>query len=122
MKVRAINSTTGDWTFGAGLSNYLQANLAISQNIKTRLSQIVGNCFFDLTAGIDWFNLLGAKDFLKLNLAISSVIIQTPGVTGIKQLSTNFDPETRNYQVAYSVQTIFSVVNGSFVFDKQIGG
>lgn len=115
MIVRALDST-GDWTFGNGLSNYLSANAAVAQSIQTRVLSFLGDCFFDATAGIDWFNLLGSKNQIGLNLAISSTILNTENVTGILQLSVVLN-ELRNFSVSYSVQTTYSVVNNSFQYD-----
>src|SRR5689334_10667660 len=113
--VRALDSNH-DWTFGQSLNDYLQGNLAIAQTINTRLSSVLGNCFFDVQTGIDWFNLLGSiESQLGLNLAISTVILNTPGVTGILQLSIDL-ATSRNFSVSYQVQTIYSTVTSNFVF------
>jgi hypothetical protein len=119
MRSRAINSTN-DWTFGSGFSNYVYNNAAIAQNINTRLASFLGNCFFDLGAGINWFFFLGSiGQELALNLAISTTILQTPGVTALAQLSNTLID--RNFTVNYSVLTIYSSVTSNFVFSTQIG-
>lgn len=115
MIVRALNSNH-DWTFGQGLNNYVSANFAVAQEINTRLNCQLGNCFFDLAAGINWFGLLGGKDMVTLNLNISSVILNTQNVTGINQLSINLS-SSRILSVEYTVQTTYSQTNGSFVYD-----
>lgn len=117
--VRALD-LNGDWLFGQGLSDYISYNQAIAQNINTRLSSFLGNCFFDLGAGIDWFNLLGAKDQTALNLAISTTILNTAQVTGILQLSINLSTN-RNLTVTYQVQTVYSSASSSFTFAPSIG-
>lgn len=111
--VRQID-VNGDWTFGKGRNNYLKGNDAVAQNIETRLRSFLGNCFFDLSSGIDWFNLLGSKDQQALNLAISSTILNTPNVTGINELSSFLDPITRNFTVRYNVNTSYSVISSTF--------
>ncbi len=103
--VREID-INNDWTFGNGKSNYRKDIKAVSQNIKTRLQSYLGDCFFDVTAGIDWFNLLGSKQVQQLRLAIASVILNTENVTGILELSFNLD-ESRNMTLRYDVQTAF---------------
>ncbi len=115
--VRALDSVTKDWTFGKGRNNYLKNNAAVIQNINTRLSSFLGDCFFDTTAGIDWFSLLGSKNRLGLELAISSTILNTTEVTGILNLSTSLNPETRSLAVSYAVQTTFTVIQSIYVFD-----
>lgn len=115
MRVRALDSDN-DWTFGKGANDYKRDLHAVAQNIQTRLSSFLGDCIFDLGAGIDWFNLLGGKDQIALNLAISSVILNTKNVTGILQLSSTLD-EARLFTIKYRVQTTFSVLSGDFEFD-----
>lgn len=118
-KVRALD-VNHDWTFGSGLSNYLSNNRAIAQNINTRLSSFLGNCFFDLGAGIDWFNLMGGKDQTALSLAISTQILNTAQVTGILQLSVGLNVR-RNFTVQYKVRTVYSTTESTFSFDNSVG-
>jgi hypothetical protein len=130
MLVRALDSDH-DWTFGASLNDYRAANLAAQQCIDTRLLSFVNDCFFDTTAGIDWIAFLGgSKNELALQLAIATVILNTPTstadltpvVVGISQLSVNLDRATRVFSVTYQVQTIFSVVSLTNTFTYTLGG
>lgn len=113
MRVRRIDGT-GDWTFGKGKNSYLKDNDATAQNIKTRLNSFLGDCFFDLTAGIDWFSRLGSKELVQLRLEISTMILNTPDVTGLTLLNTNLDAKTRELTVTYVVQTVYSTITDSF--------
>lgn len=117
MRVRQID-VNHDWLFGKGKNNYLFDNAATAQNINTRLGSFLGNCFFDLGAGIDWFNRLGSKAKLALELDISSVILNTPDVTGILSISTRSDPVTRNFVATYTVQTVYSTVTNTYTFKQ----
>lgn len=105
MIVRAID-TNGDWTYGQGLNNYLTSNDAIAQEIYTNLNCFLGDCFSDITRGVDWWNLLGSKNPVGLNLAVNAVILNTEGVTGIQQILIDLDP-TRNLTLEYTVTTIY---------------
>jgi hypothetical protein len=116
MRVRALD-VNHDWTFGKGQNDYLVGNRAIGQLIQTRLLEFSGNCFWNLGAGLDWFNYLGSKDEITTNLAIRSTILNTDGVTGLIQVSINLSPVTRKLTVQYKVQTIYSVLTGAFVYD-----
>jgi hypothetical protein len=121
MIVRALDSNN-DWTFGASLNNYKSANLAVQQNIQTRLSSFIGNCFFDMGAGINWFGFLGSKgsnNNIQLSLAISAVILNTTDVLGLLQLSFNIN-SSRQFSISYQVQTSYSVTGSSFIYD--LGG
>ena len=117
MRVRELDSDH-DWTFGKGQNNYLRDLKAIMQNIDTRLNSFLGDCFFDNGAGIDWFNLLGGKDQLALNLSISTVILNTQDVTGLLRLSVSLSPITRDFSVYYRVQTSYGPAAQTFQFDQ----
>ncbi len=117
MIVRALD-INGDWTFGKGQNNYKKRNQATAQIINSRLNSFLGDCFFDLGAGIDWFTFLGSKNQIGLNLAISSTILNTPDVTGILQVFSNLNHVTRKFTVSYKVTTTYSVLTGSFEYDQ----
>lgn len=113
--VRAIDSN-GDWLFGKSLNDYKSKNEAVKQNIKTRLLSFLGDCFFDITAGIDWFTFLGgSKNELALSLSVSSVILNTQFVTGIKQLTIGLT-SNREFSVSYQVQTAYSLTTDTFQY------
>jgi hypothetical protein len=123
MRVRALTAL-GDWTYGAGLNDYLTSNAAVAQAIGTRLSSFLGDCFFATQAGIDWFNFLGGKDQISLQLAISATILNTssqgqPVVTGIVNLSLNLDDTTRVFTVTYEATSIYGNVQG--VVNQNLG-
>jgi len=112
MIVRALDEN-GDFTFGKSKADYLSNIDAIKQNIKTRLMEFLGDCFFNITAGIDWFTFLGgSKNPTALNLSISSIILNTMGVTGIRQLSISLI--NRNFSVNYDADTIYSITSDNF--------
>jgi hypothetical protein len=113
---RAIDST-GDWTFGSGVNNYASGNAEVAMNIQTRLLCFLGDCFFDTSAGIDWFNLLGSKQQVALQLAVAAVILNTANVTGGLQLSVTYNEVTRSISIVYQVQTVYSQLSNSFQYD-----
>lgn len=107
MRVRGIDADN-DWLYGKGANDYRQDTLAIAQNIKTRLQSFLGDCFFDVNAGVDWFNLLGAKDLTALKLSIASTILNTEGVVELVQLFFDLNPANRDLSISYAVNTIYS--------------
>ncbi len=109
MIMRALD-VDHDFTFGKGRNNYLRRVDAIEQDIETRLLSFLGDCFFDVVAGIDWFGRLGGKNRAILELDIAATILNTPGVTALVQLSSTLDPITRLLSVSYVVNTIYSGV------------
>ncbi len=106
MKISGLNSSH-DFKFGSGLGNYLTADAAIGENIQTRILSWVGDCFFDLSAGIDWANRLGSKNQRTLlELDLRRIILQSYGVTGIVNFDTNLIG--RAFTANYTINTIFS--------------
>ena len=113
--VRAIDSN-GDWLFGQSLNNYISGNMEIQQDIRTRLLSFLGNCFFATTDGINWYGLLGYKNNLSLTLAVSAAILNTPGVTGILQLSVSLNTN-RQFSISYQAQTVYSTTGDIFQYN-----
>ena len=122
MIIRALDSNK-DWTYGKGKNDYNSGNNAAQELINTRLYSFLGDCFFDMQAGIDWFNFMSSKNQIGLDLAVSATILNTPDengnqlVTGLKQLSIVLNQDTRNITIQYSCITIFSSVTGQLSFD-----
>jgi len=101
-------TSSGDWTFGSGIGNYITNDAAIGLNIDTRLLSWVNDCFFDMAAGIDWLNLLGSvgkESVLELNLR--RVILQSYGVQGLVSFYATLTPD-RRFTANYTIDTIFS--------------
>ena len=73
-----------------------------------------------MSAGIDWINLLGGKNQSAINLAISTTILNTANVTGIRQLTVNLNNVTRLFSVSYTVITTYSSAASIYQFD--LGG
>lgn len=119
MIVRAL-SPTGDWTFGKGKNDYLSGNPAVAQNIQTRLNMILGECFFATTSGVDWLNIIGSKNQIALNFAVSTCILNTAFVTGIFQISSKL--VNRIFSLDYSVITSFSTITDTFQYDTGLTG
>jgi hypothetical protein len=111
MKVRGLDSQ-GDFLFGKGLNDYKVETDAISQILKTRLQMFLGDCFFAIDQGIDWFGILGTKRQTELKLAIASTILNTPEVTKVVEVSTTLG-ENRILGVQYKVETIYGPLTDS---------
>ncbi|MDR1282933.1 MAG: hypothetical protein LBK99_19240 [Opitutaceae bacterium] len=101
-----------DWTFGKGRQNYLREAAAVRQRILTRLWSFLGDCFFDLAAGVDWWNLMGGKSEPAILAQTRSVILGTEGVIRLNSLSATRDPRTRAIRLSYNVDTIYTANTG----------
>lgn len=119
IKMRNIDSN-GDWCFGNNTQDYGDNKISTMNNIKTRLQSVKYDCFFDLTSGIDWFNILGSqgkfiRDVIEINVRLC--IIQSLYVMELLdlQIKTN---EDRSMNLTYTINTIFGTITDSTV----IGG
>jgi hypothetical protein len=96
-----------DWGFGHGSSNYSTGDAAIGLNIETKLLSWVNDCFFDMTAGVDWLTRLGNKNQRALLEADVKRIIQSSfGVTGINSFAMVVNGRT--FSISADIQTINS--------------
>lgn len=107
MQFRGLDGD-GDFMMGQGLGSYAFDEAAVGLDIATRVRAIQGNCFWALTDGVDYRNLLEKNRRKELIIAISNAILQANGVVKINSMSANFDPATRSISISYDVQTIFS--------------
>ncbi len=113
--VRALDEDH-DWTFGQGLNDYNSGNLAVGQDIDMSLKMFLGDCFFATSNGLDWFNLLGGKNLLAVQLAVNAGILNVQNVTGILNTRLSLDVH-RNLNVTYLVQSVFGKLQNTFVYD-----
>ena len=112
MIVRSIDGNN-DWKFGKGRNDYKRDNSAVAQMIKTRLQSFLGDCFFAIDEGIDWFNLLGGKGQIAITIAIGATILNTENVVSMIALDVDLDNSTRRLNAQYKVATAYSTISDS---------
>lgn len=113
MKFRNLDADL-DWTFGKGVYNYARQQEATKLNIRTRLLSWVNDCFFDMSAGIDWLNRLGDKQQRELlEQDIKRVITQSEDVIELVTFSTTL--LGRQFSAEYTVRTIYSKLVTDFI-------
>lgn len=117
MKIRALDAD-GDWVFGQGRGSYLVGIEAIVQDIETALHVFLGEAFWDMAFGVDWFNLIGAK----ANVAQQNIILQCreiiatrEGVTKINRVEVTFTDFRRTLSIQYDISTIYGQTSNTFV-------
>ncbi len=107
MIIRKVDGEN-DWEFGKGLASYAQDEQAVEENIKTRVLSWLGDCFFDLTTGVDWKSLLDIGQQDELLDAVKAVILQSYGVVAVLSVRGVFNGNTRLFSITYNAQTIYS--------------
>jgi hypothetical protein len=106
-KIFRGSAITDDWVFGKGKSDYMRDDLAIAQDIKTKLRTFRGECFFDGSVGVRWFEVLGQKDVANIVAEVKSVILEVDGVIKITNVEFQLS-ESRNLVVRYWLDTVNS--------------
>jgi hypothetical protein len=104
-------SASNDWAFGQGRGSYFTKEQAIAANIKTRLLFFLNDCFFAMSTGIDWWNLLGTKNPAAQNnilIQTRQVIASSEGVVRINSVNVDFDSVSRNVTISYNIDSTFS--------------
>jgi len=117
--MRGLDSN-GDWLFGKGPNDYVKdatgSPQATALDIQTRLLSFLGDCFFALSQGIDYFSYFGENSPVSLNLAVSNTILNTNNVTGILQLYAKLNA-SRQISIGYQVNTVYGILTGAFQYD-----
>jgi len=108
MRVRAVDGNN-DWVFGKGRNSYKKDIKALIQMVKTKLQSFLGDCFFDLTAGVDWFNLNSQKDVDELRRSIAAVLLNIEEVTKVNEIFLSLG-QNRVFTIQYSVDTIYGEI------------
>jgi hypothetical protein len=94
----------GDWD----LSQSVGGVDAINQNIRVRLNELYGNCFFNTEGGID-VQTIADKGENEVESSIRKIIQDTAGVKSIVILSSN--KTNGKLTLKYIFDTIYSTVN-----------
>ena len=103
-----------DWTFGKGIQDYTRELDAVKINIKTRLQSWKSDCFFALTEGVDYNNLLDVGTKSLLDSDIKRVILQSEGVLKINTYESELDRTERGYTGEAEIFTIYGITTVSF--------
>jgi hypothetical protein len=109
VKIRALDSD-GDWIFGQGKASYLVGLSAVIEDISTALNTFMGECFWDLGFGVDYFNLAGAKvEVMQQNLILQcrKMIATRQGVTRVVSVESTFNRTRRSFTIKYTVNTVY---------------
>lgn len=117
-------TSSGDWTFGAGLGNYASAEQAINLNIQTSILMWGGDFFASLNPWINWKGLMNVGKENELNAALQTLISNLDGVQALVSSSVTVNTTTRQFFATYVVDTVYSTqVTGTVqILSGQNGG
>lgn len=102
---------SGDWNFGQGTNTYFTRDAAIRADIRTSLLFFLNDFFAAMSTGIDWWNLLAAKNPVaqaNITLQTRQAIITREGVVRINSVEAIMDTTRRTLTLRYNIDTIFT--------------
>ena len=108
MKYRKLDAN-GDRVWGQGLASFwIDVPDAVGQLIATRLGLWLGQWFLNRSDGTPYqTQVLGKYTITTRDPAIQGRVLQTPGVTGIKNYSSNLNRQTRGWTANGTVDTVY---------------
>lgn len=110
MIIRA-NDEDGDWLWGQSQGDILAGPAAIAQNVQTRLLCFKNDTFWDMSFGVDWFNLLGSfnpQAETGILLQTREMIATAYGIVAINSVDAAIVTASRSIRVEYDLSSIFS--------------
>lgn len=91
---------------------------AVGQHVRQRLKTFEGEWFLDTTVGVPWIDQIFKKPYdpVIAEAVVKEEVLDTDGVTGIKDFNISLDPVTRNLIMKrIKVSTVYeeeATVNG----------
>jgi hypothetical protein len=113
----------GDYQFGHNAADFWFNQIeGVGQSILTRLLLFRGEWFLDLQEGTPWGGfplsdavvaqgqILGTHTQLSRDMAIHQRVLDTQGVLAITAYDSQFEPNSRQFSVQATVETIYGLV------------
>lgn len=108
--IRDFKSTEdGEWAVENGDFAPVAAAAAVEQGIRIRLGLFKGECYLDEAAGVDYIDVVMAKnaDPLVVRAELQRPIADTPDVVNVVGAELQDDGD-RNASISYVVDTVYS--------------
>ena len=105
MTVRKIDPVTGD--IATSGVQFIKSTEEIEQTIRTRLRLFLGEYFRNITLGTPWFQSILGKNgsVASKNAILRRIILQTEGVTDVRDFTSDYDIVKRSYSVSCTAIT-----------------
>lgn len=105
MRVRTLDKNW-DFQFGRSKQDYADESLGVAYDVKQKILCWYNDCFFDMTAGIDYKNLLGAKNSKKeIDNSVKKIIITNPDIAEMTYFESSITD--RKYTATIRFKTIY---------------
>lgn len=106
MRVRALDNNW-DFKFGRSRQDYAVESLGCAYDVKQKVLFWLNDCFFDMTSGIDYKNLLGEKGGKdELDNEVKKILMTEPDITEITHFESSID--SRVYHAKIRFKTVYN--------------
>lgn len=107
MRVRRIDENN-DWCFGGQNSDYMTGSNAVGLDIKLKLQEWLGDCFFALQNGIAWNVRMGKfNQKTLLDSDVYNTAFNVEDVLSLEDFSSTLNE--RHYEARFNVYQPYSV-------------
>lgn len=107
MRYRKLDDN-GDYTLGTNQDFWENSPEAVAQAVKTRLALFRGEWALDTDDGTPWnTDILGKSLAAGRDAVLRARILGTPGVQQISAFASTFNPDSRQYSVSATIDTIY---------------
>lgn len=119
MRYRKLDDN-GDYSFGHGVADFwVNQPEAVGQAANTRLWLFTGEWFLDLAEGTPWGGfpltgavvaagrILGEHTQATRDVAITTRLVDTPGIIAISGFASGFEPNSRGYSFQATLDTVY---------------
>lgn len=85
----------------------------VAQQLRIKLRFILGECAFNSTLGIDYFNqvFVGNPNISVVEAMLKKAILSVDGINNLISFALSYDRKIRTLNVAFSCDTIYGQVN-----------
>lgn len=113
LKINPVNGQQDIYFVDGQLAFVTDADY-VAQRIQTRLLTQLGEWFLDTSIGVDWYGSIFVKpvNLVLVEAILKQTIINTPDVNALLSFESDFEVDTRQYNVVFTVDTVYGPVDG----------
>ncbi len=102
-----LDTTTGDLDLTSGGLELVDGADAVAQHLRIRLRTVLGSWFLDTRIGVPYFERILVKnpDTNLVRRILNEAIVDTPGVSEVRDFNLDYDGATRIATVTFVAVT-----------------
>lgn len=116
MRSRALDSNNDIFAERAAIA-WVGDGAEVVQHVRSRLLFYAGECVWDITAGVPYFQRIFQKpaDLAEAEMLLKTEVIRTLGVLELTDFGLEYNRNTRQLRVTWAANTTYGSVVGATV-------